>query len=478
MSTRAAIGARCDAMCATDLRLRRFGTEKSRSDRVVMPHPLALIRRVANHARLLRDDPERFAANLLQFTNPARFRERLLDVQTAAPMHVRIDPALADQPALNVMQPILSPVSMTGGPNTIITLSYQLARDGVPVRIVTTRGNRETDRLWFRRHLLALTGAAEYPASLQVVFAGASEAPLPVGPSDVFLATHWTTAQQVKAVLPNMGVKRFFYLIQDFEPGFHPWSSNYALALETYSLDFIPIINERMLSDYLADQAIGRFAEPCFAAGALVFEPAVDASLFHPMPAAECAGRRSRRLLFYARPTNQRNMLGIGLHALRAAIAAGAFADAAWEFGAIGARGSLPDLDLGDGHVLRPAPWEDYAGYARQLREADILLCPMLSPHTSYPVLEMAASGGIAVTNSFATKTPERLAAISKNIIAAPATIEGFTLALIEAATAVRHDRISRSRPALPEDWNAALTPVTREVGHLFRLMVQDKAVV
>jgi O-antigen biosynthesis protein len=441
-----------------------------------VPHPLTLLRKVASHVRMLRDDPETFAANLLQFTNPARFRDRLVDVQTATPMHVRIDLALADRPALNVMQPILSPVSMTGGPNTIITLAYQLAREGVPVRIVTTRGNGETDPVWFRQHLLALTGAAEYPASLQVAFAGASQSPLRIGPSDMFLATHWTTAQQVKAVLPNMESKQFFYLIQDFEPGFHAWSSNYALALETYSLDFIPVINERMLSDYLAGQAIGRFSEPDFAASALVFEPAIDATLFHPAPQTDRARRRSRRLLFYARPTNQRNMLGIGLHALRAAITGGAFANAAWEFLAIGGRGSLPDLDLGGGHVLRPAPWEDYAGYARQLRDADILLCPMLSPHTSYPVLEMAASGGVAVTNSFATKTPERLAKISENIIAALATIEGFTAALTEAAARIRHDRIAKGRPGLPGDWNAALTPVTQEMTRLFRLLVQGKA--
>jgi O-antigen biosynthesis protein len=448
--------------------------ETTRAGRIIVPNPLTLLRKVASHARLLRHDPERFAANLLQFTNPERFRDRLVDVQTAVPMHVQIDPSLTRQPALNVLQPILSPISMTGGPNTIITLAYQLARDGVPVRIVTTRG--ATDPVWFRRHLLALTGATEYPASLQVAYAGAAQSPLPIGRSDVFLATHWTTAQQLKAVLPRMASTRFFYLIQDFEPGFHAWSSNYALALETYDLDFIPIINERMLSDYFAGLAIGRFAEPDFAANALVFEPAIDPTLFHPAPPAERAQRQVRRLLFYARPTNPRNMLGVGLHALRAAIAAGAF-NGAWAFTAIGDRGSLPDLDLGGGHTLRPARWEDYAGYARQLREADILLCPMLSPHTSYPVLEMAASGGIAVTNVFATKTVERLGQISKNIIAAPATIEGYSAALAVAAAAAQHDCIAPGRPNLPQDWNEALASVTQEMTRLFHLMIQDRIV-
>ena len=91
---------------------------------------------------------------------------------------------------------------MTGGPNTIVTMAFHLAREGVPVRIVTTRG--ATDSGWFRRHLLAVTGAAEYPPSLSVAFAGDASAPLAIGVRDIFLATHWTTAQQIKPLLPKM----------------------------------------------------------------------------------------------------------------------------------------------------------------------------------------------------------------------------------------------------------------------------------
>jgi hypothetical protein len=432
---------------------------------------LELPRKIATHLRLLRDDPEKFAANLLQFTNPAQFHERLLDVQTATPMHVRIDPVQADRPTLNILQPILSAISMTGGPNTIVTVAFQVARDGIPVRIVTTRA--ATDPIWFQKHLLAVTGATEYPPSLTVAFAGNPNLPLPIGPRDVFLATHWTTAQQIKPLLPDMHQRRFFYLIQDFEPGFHAWSSNYALALETYDLDFIPVINERFLFDYLCDQSIGRFADPAFAERALVFEPAIDARVFHP--ASHGDPHRPKRLLFYARPTNARNLLGIGVIALRQAIAAGAFAGDTWEFLAIGARGSLPALDLGGGHKLRPAPWQDYNGYAQQLRDADILLCPMLSPHTSYPVLEMAASGGLAVTNTFGSKTAARLTAVSDRIVASKPTIEGFAEALTNAANLVRAGAPTGGPPNLPTDWDAALAPVTRGIARLFRDMTDGR---
>ena len=427
-------------------------------------------RKIAAHLRLLREDPEKFGANVLQFTDPAKFLERLLDVQTATPMHIRIDPTLSSRPTLNILQPVLSSVSMTGGPNTIITVAFHVAREGIPVRIVTTRS--ATDPAWFRKHLLAVTGATEYPASLDVAYAGDAAAPLPIGPRDVFLATHWTTAQQIKPLLPKMNLGRFFYLIQDFEPGFHAWSSNYALALETYELDFVPVINESLLFDFLASQAIGRFAEPDFCQRALVFEPAIDARVFHP--ASGPAATRPRRLLFYARPTNARTLLGLGLAALRQAIADGAFAGDRWEFLAIGGRGSLPDLDLGGGYTLRPAPWQDYNGYAQQLRDSDILLCPMLSPHTSYPVLEMAACGGLAVTNTYASKTAARLTAISENILASKPTIEGFTATLTQAAGLARTGRSAAALPNLPTDWDSALAPATAEMARVFRTMTES----
>jgi hypothetical protein len=173
--------------------------------------------------------------------------------------------------------------------------------------------------------------------------------------------------------------------------------------------------------------------------------------------------------LFYARPTNPRNMLGIGVDALRAAAAHPAFAGREWEFLAIGSRGSLPPLDIAPGRRLLPAPWADYRGYAAQLREADILLCPMLSPHTSYPVLEMAAAGGLAVTNSFATKTAAALRAISDNIVAAPPTREGFEAALIEAAERVAAGRDRSAVLNLPADWGAALDGTAARMAEAFR---------
>ncbi len=91
------------------------------------------------------------------------------------------------------------------------------------------------------------------------------------------------------------------------------------------------------------------------------------------------------------------------------------------------------------------------------LRQADLLLCPMLSPHTSYPVLEMAACGGAVVTNSYGPKTAQALGALSPDIVGAAPTVQGFVDGLRGAASrcgGARQDRL-----ALASSWDEVLRP-------------------
>ena len=426
------------------------------------------LRKVSGNVRLLRSDPERLAKNVLQFTNPALFEQRLLDVLHASPMHVRYSQAPARVPRLNVLDAAWSVMGMTGGPNTAINLAFRIARSGVPVRLVSTVEAATIDPEWLQGHAESLLGG-NVP-TIQVASAAQAGSPLQLGPGDAFLATHWTTAQQLKAVLPNMPCRQFFYMLQEFEPGFYPWSSNFALAVETYGMDYWPIINQATLAAYLLTQPLGRLNDPIMRDRAIVFEPAVDATLFHPGTAG--APPRPRRLLFYARPTNTRNLFGLGLLALRQAAADPAFAG--WEFLSIGSRGSVPDLPLGNGNTLRRAPWMDYAGYGDVLRGADILLCPMLSPHTSYPVLEMAACGGLSVTTTFATKTQNALAAMSENIVAVEPTVEAMAHGLIQGASRVNIGRRGPVATTLPRDWGTALDPVADRVASILKTWIPN----
>jgi len=93
----------------------------------------------------------------------------------------------------------------------------------------------------------------------------------------------------------------------------------------------------------------------------------------------------------------------------------------------------------------------------------------MLSPHTSYPVLEMAACGGITVTNSFSTKTAERFAALSPNIVAVPPTSSTFAAGLIDAPRAgSRRAPAAKGSLRSQASWDESLAGVQRLVQAMF----------
>ena len=109
-----------------------------------------------------------------------------------------------------------------------------------------------------------------------------------------------------------------------------------------------------------------------------------------------------------------------------------------------------------------PAPWLGLDDYARQMRESDLLLSLMLSPHPSYPPLEMAACGGVTVTTAFANKSAAALAALSPNIIGVEPTVEAIS-AWLDAAVMRLADVEGRAAAAampLPASWADSLSVV------------------
>lgn len=374
------------------------------------------------------------------------------------PLNVVVATQLLNEPRLNVLVPALSVRHLSGGPNTALEIAGRLALSGVRVRLISTESAFDKNLAQFRAHMRNLLGT-DLPADVQLVSADDRGVPLAIGARDVFMATAWWTAQQAKYAIRQTQHSRFVYLIQDYEPLFHPASTQQALAAETYTLDHLPVVNSQWLHEFLVRERIGRFADPAFAGQSLVFQPAVDRTLFYP--ALDRSTRTRRRLLFYARPTGGlRNLFELGVAALEKAVADGTLDPERWEL--LGMGEAFPPVSLGRGSSLVPAPWLDLAGYAQQMRESDILLSLMMSPHPSYPPLEMAACGGLAVTTAFANKTPEALAELSANIIGVPATLEGISEG-IEAAVRRLGDLESRRIAAainLPANWRSSLAEV------------------
>jgi hypothetical protein len=374
------------------------------------------------------------------------------------------------KPTLVVLLPSLLMEHMTGGPNTAIIIALAVAREGVPVRFLATdRG--VAPRADLERHFEQLTGASVAGLSLAYGTAQDRTLSVPIGERDVFLATAWWTAHVAEKGLAALKTKEFIYLIQEYEPLLYPWSVFWQLALDTYSFRFRPMINESFVRRYLEAHRVGNFADPAFAEKGVVFEPCVDEKVFAPRPRPP---GRKRRLLFYARAQAPRNLYEWGVLALKRAVAQGAFQAAEWELFFMGDR--LDDVSLGAGQVIRQHRWQGYRDYAQMLGEADVGLSLMLSPHTSYPPLEMAASGVQVVTNAFDVKTKAALEALSKNMIAvAPnpdAIVEGLLLAHRRALEA--RERTDGAF-ALPRTWAKSLEAVVPRLVETFRALSVER---
>ena len=273
--------------------------------------------------RRIAANPAGFLDDIDRIFNPRHHLLHFRQLPGVEPLNTVIDPALSESPRLNVLLPSLMLTNMSGGPNTAINLTYRMATQGLPVRFISTDTPIERDEAALWDHFEALTGIGERPRNIEIRSAYNRSKPLAIGKDDVFCATAWWTAQMVKHAQGQTNPKKFLYIIQDFEPGFYRWSTEYALALETYRLNFRALINEQLLADYLCTRKIGRFADPTFIDQCAVFEPALDRQKFFPDRARQEQGHRL--LLFYSRPSHPRNLFELGLYAIRLAAASGLF---------------------------------------------------------------------------------------------------------------------------------------------------------
>ncbi|HEY7735546.1 MAG TPA: hypothetical protein VH813_02005 [Candidatus Limnocylindrales bacterium] len=366
------------------------------------------------------------------------------------------DTRSVDAPRLVVLMPSLRLSRLTGGPNTVLSLTARLALDGIRVRYVSAYLgiDRQTDPL--HAHIERLAGRPLPADAIEFVDGSTPGGGVPVGRGDVLLATWWPTAHLARDALARTGGSAFVYAIQDYEPGFYPWSSTHVMADATYRFPHRSVFNQGLLRDYFRQHRVGSYGGPD-EPPSVTFEPAVDRTLFHA-PSPGDARPPRRRLLFYARPRIERNAFELGLRGLRLAAAQGAFDPEAWELRSVGT--SLPDFALAPGVSLVNAPWLPYADYAAYLRDSSILLSLMLSPHTSYPPLEMAASGGTVITNTFDVKTADLLSAISPGIRGVAADPDAIADALVRAVADVdgteRHGHDAAAF-GLPATWDESL---------------------
>jgi len=242
---------------------------------------------------------------------------------------------------------------------------------------------------------------------------------LNLGRDDIFLATAWWTAHVANGAITShrFHCSQFIYLIQDYEPGFYPWSEDYALARSTYELsNFLPVFN----SEYLADF----FRHNGFSRSALTLQPEIDDRQFFPPHVDNLKQRRIKRILFYGRPAVHRNLFPMIISSLDRWVAFKGLSPSDVEI--VSAGGTHRNIACPNGVQIQNAGLVRGERYPQFLRGFDIGISLMMSPHPSYPPLEMAKCGLITVTNRFANKD---LSELSSNIISCDVSHEN----LIEA---------------------------------------------
>ncbi|MEH6645907.1 rhamnosyltransferase WsaF family glycosyltransferase [Sulfitobacter sp.] len=335
-----------------------------------------------------------------------------------------------DEAALTILVPTLNPSEIFAGVVTAFDIGLGLAARGFRVRFVATDlpvSSPAASRSFVLRRLSR--EAAESGAAARVsLHCGVKTPTLPAHRGDVYLATAWWSAHVAQTLIETHQLKqgKFFYLIQDFEPNFYPWGSEFADAIASYGFDFVPVFNTTLLRDYFAAQEFD-FATP----DALAFHPSIDIAHYTKGARPARAQGKPRRLALYGRPEVARNMYEMAIEALAGFISAEGLGPDDVEIVSIGLVHAPVDLPNGLKLAsLGKLPWEDYPAY---LLSVDVGLSLMYSPHPSHPPIEMAASGVRVVTNGFG---PKNLSTLSAAITSVPAHVPALVGALHTAWTA------------------------------------------
>ncbi len=347
---------------------------------------------------------------------------------------------------LNLLVPSINAKHYFGGIHTAMQVFEEMASHFEASRIILTDSTPDEAALARFARYTPVRAMDESSERTQVVaFADRYGKTLPVAAGDHWLATAWWTAHGAQRVATwqakHYGTEgRLAYMIQDFEPGFYPWSSQSAMALATYRPDRdIGIFNTSLLAEYFETQGIGYKDR-------LVFEPTINEGLRQALERARVSeAPRAKRIVVYARPSTPRNAFTLICEALRA----WGWSDPSaseWEIVAPGEL--LEDIDLGPVR-LRALGKLSIDAYAELLATSAVGLSLMVSPHPSYPPLEMAAFGMGVVTNAYANKD---LAGFSSNVVSVrEMTPENIAMAL-SACTAVWSKRHMVSQAIMSPD--------------------------
>ncbi len=229
---------------------------------------------------------------------------------------------------------------------------------------------------------------------------------------DVFFATYWSTALLCEEVI-EWQIKTFnlnpklIYLIQDYEPGFYPWSTEYIESERTYRFDFdtIAVFNSSLLNNYFTE--IGyKFYKSFY------FEPTLNNELKNKIKKVKQSNNRKKQIIIYGRPQEHRNAFTLIIGSLGLLDERLGSEAKNWKVISLGTKHK--NIKFSNGLCVKSLGKVNIIRYANYMLESYAGISLMVSPHPSYPPLEMSTFGVRTITNVFANKD---LKNFNRNII-------------------------------------------------------------
>ena len=337
-------------------------------------------------------------------TEESKIKESLLSVSVGEITEIKFRKITWDTKRLNILVPSINPEHVFGGISTALKFFYLLVeKTGFDCRIILTDAKPNENAIkTYSDQFAFVDGDDDCCCKKQIVsFADRYGKTLGVSDNDIFIFTGWWTAyciqtEYLKRKSEGFVPGLFIYFIQDYEPGFYPWSSRYLLADSTYKSEFnqIAIFNSLELRDFFHNNSYSFFKE-------YYFEPILNDGLkrvLHDLPSRI---EKKKQILVYGRPNTSRNAFELLVEALRIWVCNFSNSEE-WE---VLSAGELHDaVDLGNGLLLKSVGKLTIDEYANVLKDSYAGISLMVSPHPSYPPLEMAVYGMKVITNSYQNK--------------------------------------------------------------------------
>lgn len=306
---------------------------------------------------------------------------------------------------INLLVPSINPEHVFGGISTALKFFEKLIEEsGYCSRIILTDATpSRTSLKQYKDKYTYVKASKDSDARHQIVgYSDRYMQSIPVSENDYFMFTGWWTAYCTQEAYleftKETGIKpnKFINFIQDYEPGFYPWSSRYLLADSTYRNEYpqLAVFNSKLLHEFFIQNGYSFYKE-------YEFDPVLNGKLKEILEKNFGKVNKKKQILVYGRPSVDRNAFSIVVSSLKKWVENQKDIEE-WEILSAGEY-HLP-VDLGRGKELVSVGKLTIEQYAQTMLDTYAGISLMSSPHPSYPPLEMSVFGIKVITNNYSNK--------------------------------------------------------------------------